>query len=93
MISIARDNGLVTVINSFSCEPEQQENLVSAWSEAAAELGKLRGIVAAALHKRLDGTRVVNYVQVRSVDFLRLTLMPPGRLRTNIFTRRSAPEA
>ncbi len=68
MISIARDSGLVTVINSFSCEPEQQENLVSAWRDAATELGALSGIVSAALHRSLDGTRVVNYVQVRSVE-------------------------
>ena len=68
MISIARDSGLVTVINSFACEPGQQENLVSAWRDAAAQLGKLPGIVSAALQKSLDGTRVVNYVQVRSVE-------------------------
>jgi heme-degrading monooxygenase HmoA len=68
MISISRDSGLVTVINSFACEPEQQENLIGAWREAAAELGKLPGVVSAALHKSLDGTRVVNYVQVRSVE-------------------------
>jgi hypothetical protein len=30
--------------------------------------GKLRGIVSDALHKSVDGTRVVSYVQVRSVD-------------------------
>ena len=62
MISIARDSGLVTVINSFAGEPGQRENLVSAWRDAAAQLGKLPGIVSAALHKSLDGTRVVNYV-------------------------------
>jgi len=70
MISIARDSGPVTVINSFACEPEQQENLVTAWRDAAAELGALPGIVSAALHRTLDGTRVVNYVQVRSVEGL-----------------------
>lgn len=68
MISIARDSGLVTVINSFSCQPGQQDNLVSAWCDAAAELNALPGIVSTALHKSLDGTRVVNYVQVRSVE-------------------------
>jgi heme-degrading monooxygenase HmoA len=67
MISITRDSGLVTVINAFTCEPGQQEDLVSAWRDAAAELGKLPGMVSAALHKSVDGTRVVNYVQVRSV--------------------------
>jgi hypothetical protein len=41
---------------------------VNAWRDAAAELGKLPGIVSAALHRSLDGTRVVNYVQVRSLE-------------------------
>ena len=59
---------MITVINSFACEPEQQENLVRALRDAAPELGALPGIVAATLHRSFDGTRVVNYVQVRSVE-------------------------
>jgi quinol monooxygenase YgiN len=59
---------MISVINSFACEPEQQENLVRALRDAAPELGALPGIVAATLHRSLDGTRVVNYVQVRSVE-------------------------
>jgi hypothetical protein len=30
---------MITVINSFACEPEQQENLVRASRDAAPELG------------------------------------------------------
>ena len=66
MISISRDNGLVTLINAFSCEPTEQHALVDAWREAEAELGTLPGVVSAALHRSLDGTRVVNYGQLRS---------------------------
>ena len=68
MITISREGGLVTVINVFSCEPEQQDALVKAWQEVAAELGKLPGVASAALHKSVDGTRVVNYAQLRSAD-------------------------
>jgi heme-degrading monooxygenase HmoA len=68
MITISRDSGIVTVINVFSCEPSQQDALIKAWQDAPAELGKLPGAVSAALHKSLDGTRVVNYVQMRSME-------------------------
>jgi hypothetical protein len=34
---------MITVINSFACEPEQQENLVRALRDAAPELGALPG--------------------------------------------------
>jgi hypothetical protein len=49
MISIARDSGVVTVINAFTCEPAQQANLVKAWRDAETELGVLPGVVSAAL--------------------------------------------
>src|SRR5271166_2051274 len=68
MISIARDSGVVTLINAFACEPAQQENLMKAWRDAEAELGVLPGVVSAALHRSFDGTRVVNYGQLRSVE-------------------------
>jgi hypothetical protein len=60
------DSGLV--IDAFTCEAEQQEDLVSTWRDAAAELGRLPGIVSAALHKSVDGTRAVNDMQVRSAE-------------------------
>ena len=42
---------MITIINSFPCEPKQQENLVRALRDAAPELGALPGIVAATLHR------------------------------------------
>ncbi len=68
MISISRNSGPVTLINVFSCEPAAQNALVEAWREAETELGTLPGVVSAALHRSLDGTRVVNYGQLRSVE-------------------------
>jgi hypothetical protein len=69
MITIHRDSELVTLINSFSCEPTKQDDLINAWQQATeAELGGLPGIVSAALHRSLDGTRVVNYAQWRGAD-------------------------
>jgi hypothetical protein len=68
MISILRDSGLVTLVNAFSCEPTAQDALLQAWRGGEAELGMLPGVVSTALHRSLDGTRVVNYAQLRSVE-------------------------
>jgi hypothetical protein len=73
VISVTCDNGLTpspAKLNNRSCTTEaaQQEDLVGACRDAAAELGKLPGIVSAALHKSVDGTRVVNDMRVRSVE-------------------------
>jgi Flp pilus assembly pilin Flp len=59
MITIRSDQNLVTLINAFSCEPKTQDDLVKAWQDATEiELGRLPGIISAALHRSLDGTRV-----------------------------------
>lgn len=69
MITIAKDGDLVTLINVFSCEPQNQQRLIDSWSRATEErLGKLPGIVSAALHRSKDGTRVVNYAQWQSAE-------------------------
>jgi Antibiotic biosynthesis monooxygenase len=47
---------MITIINSFPCEPKQQENLVRALRDAAPELGALPGMVAATLHRSLDAS-------------------------------------
>jgi heme-degrading monooxygenase HmoA len=69
MITIRRDQELVTLINAFTCEPETQNDLVKVWQDVTeVELGGLPGIISAALHRSLDGTRVVNYAQWRSAE-------------------------
>ena len=69
MIIISKDGDLVTLIDVFSCEPETQQALIDAWIRATDEtLGKLPGIVSAALHRSTDGTRVVNYAQWKNAE-------------------------
>ena len=69
MITISKDGDLATLINVFSCEPENLQALIDAWIRATDEtLGKLPGIVSAALHRSKDGTRVVNYAQWKSAE-------------------------
>ena len=69
MITIKQADGTVVLINVFTCEPENQQKLIDAWIRATEEkLGKLPGIVSAALHRSKDGTRVVNYAQWKSAE-------------------------
>ena len=64
MITITQNGDTVTLINVFSCEPQNQQQLIDLWIRATEErLGKLPGIISAALHRSKDGTRVVNYAQ------------------------------
>jgi len=83
---------MITSSNSFPCEPKQQENLVRALRDAAPELGALPGIVAPTLHRSLDGTRVVNYVQVRSVEDYE-NLRKSASKVTSIASPNSQPES
>lgn len=67
MITITQNGDVVTLINVFSCEPENQQHLIDLWIRATEEtLGKLPGIISATLHRSKDGTRVVNYAQWKS---------------------------
>ena len=69
MITITEDGGVVTLINVFSCEPENQQHLIDAWIRATKDtLGELPGIISASLHRSKDGTRVVNYAQWNSSE-------------------------
>lgn len=48
MITITEDGGVVTLINVFSCEPQNQQHLIDAWIRATEDtLGKLPGIISA----------------------------------------------
>jgi heme-degrading monooxygenase HmoA len=78
MIKIAQDRDVVTLINAFSREPQNQQHLIDAWIRATeAGLGA-PGIISAALHRSKDGTRVVNYAQWRSAENWE-SLSPIGR--------------
>jgi quinol monooxygenase YgiN len=71
MITISKDNKVVTLINVFTVEPENQQRLVELLVEATERTMKsLSGFVSATIHKSADGVRVANYAQWRSAaDF------------------------
>src|SRR5215203_6494484 len=67
MVTIAKDNDVVTLINVFTVEPGHQQRLVDVLVEATeAVMSKQPGFVSANIHRSFDGTRVTNYAQWRS---------------------------
>jgi len=69
MVTIAKDNDVVTLINVFTVAPEDQQRLVDVLVEATqAVMRKQPGFISANIHKSLDGTRVANYAQWRSKE-------------------------
>jgi len=67
MVTIAKDNDVVTLINVFTVAPEDQQRLVDVLIDATQRVMRNQsGFVSANIHKSLDGTRVTNYAQWRS---------------------------
>ena len=70
MPEIKANQGVITQINVWTAKPENQEEnqqrLVEAMTEAANILRDVPGALSASVHRSLDGTRVVNYVQYES---------------------------
>jgi heme-degrading monooxygenase HmoA len=58
---------ILTAINVLSVEPKNQPRVVELLSLASDVLAKNQpGFISANVHRGLDGTKVVNYVQWRS---------------------------
>jgi hypothetical protein len=69
MIAIDKNGDLVTLINSLSCERQNQQLLIDLWIRATKErVGRLPGIISGALRRSKDGNRVVNYSQWKSAE-------------------------
>jgi heme-degrading monooxygenase HmoA len=69
MVTIAKANDVVTLINVFTVAPEDQQRLVDVLVEATQAVMRTQpGFVSANIHKSLDGTRVANYAQWRSKE-------------------------
>jgi quinol monooxygenase YgiN len=66
-ITIRANDDVVTLINVFVVEPENQEKLIQILKEGTETMfSKLPGYISASFHKSKDGRRVVNYGQWRS---------------------------
>ena len=69
MVTISKDNDVVTLINVFTVAPEDQQRLVDVLVDATQEvMRKQQGFISANIHRSLDGTRVTNYAQWQSLE-------------------------
>ena len=63
------DNNFLTLINVFTVERENQDNLVELLTKATSgNVTTMPGFVSCSLHKSIDGTRVTMYAQWRSKE-------------------------
>lgn len=67
MTTISTNAKVLTAINVFSVEPKNQVRVVTLLSQAVDVLAKSQpGFISANIHRSLDESKVVNYVQWRS---------------------------
>lgn len=78
MVTIQTGNPVVTLINVFTVEPENQQKLVDMLVEASEKVIKnVPGFISANIHKSADGVRVTNYAQWRSEEDYAAMLKDP----------------
>ncbi len=77
MTTISTERDIATLVNVFTVKPEAQQPLVDVLAEAATTVNRLPGYISSNVHKSLDGTRVVNYVQWRSREDFETMLENP----------------
>jgi heme-degrading monooxygenase HmoA len=66
---ISAVNELITLINVFTVEPQNQDRLIKILEQATEEVMRhLPGFISANIHRSLDGVRVVNYAQWKSKE-------------------------
>src|SRR5215813_5722486 len=65
MATIATEQDVVTLVSVFTVSSERQQQLADLLVEATRTImNQLPGFVSANIHRRLDGTTVVNYAPV-----------------------------
>lgn len=69
LTTIAKSANVITLINIFTVEPENQQHLVELIVKITEDvMCKLPGFISANIHKSLDGKQAANYAQWRSVE-------------------------
>jgi heme-degrading monooxygenase HmoA len=70
MPNIRADHQPVTQITVFAPDPGKQDEVLSLIRERARFMARQPGFLSISLHRSLDGTRIVNYVQWQSREQL-----------------------
>src|SRR5437899_12264109 len=67
--TISPGHKLVTLVNVFTVEPANQQQLVQLLARATeTSVRHAPGFISACLHRSLDGTKVTMYAQWRSIE-------------------------
>jgi heme-degrading monooxygenase HmoA len=80
-VTVEADSGIATLINVFTVTAERQAAVVEslrAFTEKHAR--RLPGFIAAAVHRSVDGTQVVNYAQWSTPDAMNEMLASPAAI-------------
>jgi heme-degrading monooxygenase HmoA len=71
MPEIRSDPGFATFINTFRCQPRDQDEVVRINVEIVDQIAVTSpGFISASVHRSADGTRVFNYLQWETVEHL-----------------------
>ena len=68
MTTISAKSDVMTLINVFTVDAENQRRLVELLIEATEVVRRAPGFVSASLHRSTDGTKVTMYAQWRSIN-------------------------
>jgi len=69
MKNIAVENNYLTLINVFTVQLENQQELVDLLILATEDsVTKIAGFISSSLHKSLDGSKVTMYAQWKSIE-------------------------
>lgn len=69
MTTINKQDKLLTLINIFTVNPANQQQLIDLLRKATdGSVRKIKGFVSASLHRSIDGTKVTMYAQWKSVE-------------------------
>jgi hypothetical protein len=78
MTTISKDNKILTLINVFTVDPLNQQQLVELLTLATDKsVRKMQGFISSSLHRSIEGTKVTMYAQWRTVeDYLKMRNNP-----------------
>lgn len=86
MPTIKANASVITQINVFTVNPENQQALIDLLKSAAESVKDTPGWMSASLHRSIDGTRVVNYAQCSDLTAWEVVM---GKLRAGGFLERN----
>ena len=78
MTTISKDYKILTLINVFTVDPLNQQQLVELLTLATDKsVRKMQGFISSSLHRSIEGTKVTMYAQWRTVeDYLKMRNNP-----------------